>query len=684
MKALRAILTFGIILSGIWFSRADVLEQWYWRNPLPQGNALYNVVFANGTYLALGELGTILTSTDGTNWLTQKSGTTMELRDCAYGGGKYVIVGDHGTVLTSADAINWMPQYPVTFYSLNGITYADGQFVCVGEQTTILTSPDAMTWTTRSSGPWELKDVIHAGGLYVAGGGIDGTVNSIQSRVILTSSNGWSWSARVVGYGQPFTSLAFGNGLFAASTGPDPWNGLTPIWSSSDGINWQPAPGPLTYVSGTTVCYGNGKWILAHGNPNYYLVPGLVFASDDLMSWSPVFTNASPILGICYGNGKFVAANAGGDFVLSSDAESWYDPLHDVGPVALNDLAFLNGQFVGLNSEQFLWSSNGTAWVTTPAPTNTGVLFNVAYGEGRYVAGGELRMVWTSTNGVDWINPATNLSSYPYSSDVRVAYGNGVFVGAAGLQGDILTSDDGDTWSVQSLITNENDYVYFRDITFANGKFVTVSETATATSTDGTNWLVMRTNLYLFAVTGGAGKFVAVGGNTIATSTDGLNWSVQTLPDLGPSVSVADVAFGAGWFVASSITPTYSSNPPKQPGVFWVSSDGYHWSRRSSPASQGLGNIAFGDGTFVVGTRNGGILQSDPLITLSLVSTPAPKIQIFGPHNKSYRIEYRDGLGQANSWLELATTPATNDVTQFTDTSWTNHMNRLYRAAVLP
>ena len=684
MKVFRTILTVGIFLGGIWASRADVLERWYWRNPLPQGNALYNVVFANGTYVALGELGTILTSTDGTNWLTQQSGTTMELRDCAYGGGKYVVVGDHGTVLTSADASNWIPQYPGTFFSLNGITYADGQFVCVGEQTTILTSRDAMTWTARSSGPWELKDVIHAGGLYAAGGGIDGTVNSVQTRVLLTSTDGWSWTTRVLSYGQPFTSLAYGNGLFAASTGPDPWNGLSPLWSSSDGIDWQPATAPLTYVSGTTVCYGNGKWVLTYGNPNYYLVPGQVYSSDDLLNWSPVFTNATPILGICYGNEKFVAANAGGDFLLSSDSENWYDPLPDIGPAALNDLAFLNGQFVGLNYERFLWSSNGAAWTTTSAPTNTGTLFSLTYGKGRYVAGGELRMVWTSTNGLDWINPTTNLSSYPYSSDVQVAYGNGVFVGVAGPQGDILTSDDGDNWTIQSLITNANDYVYFRDITFANGQFVAVSETATATSLDGTNWFVMRTNLYLFAVTGGAGKFVAVGGNIIATSTDGTNWSTQTIPDTGPGTSLADVAFGAGWFIASTVN--YSFNLPllKQPSVFWISADGFHWSRRTSITPQGLVPIAFGDGTFVVGTKNGGILQSDPLIRLGLVSTPAPEIQIFGPHNKSYRIECLDGLGQPNSWWELATTPPTNNVTQFADTTWTNRMNRFYRAVLLP
>ena len=163
------------------------LEQWYWRNPLPQGNALHNVVFENGAHIAVGELGTILSSADGTNWIRQISSTTVDLRDCAYGGGKYVVVGDFGTVLTSTDGVSWTPQYSGTFFSLNGITYADGQFVAVGEQTTILTSPDGATWVQRSSGNWELFDVIHAGATFVAAGGNLASGSTPGMRVLLTS-----------------------------------------------------------------------------------------------------------------------------------------------------------------------------------------------------------------------------------------------------------------------------------------------------------------------------------------------------------------------------------------------------------------------------------------------------------------------------------------------------------------
>lgn len=141
-----AVILAALLLSSLELRSASV-GQWHWRSPLPQGNPLHHVVSANGGYLAVGDLGTILTSTDATNWTGQLSGTMLPLRGCAYGAGTYVVVGDFGTVLTSSNGITWTSHYAGTFYSLNAVTYGAGQFVAVGEQTTILTSPDGANWT---------------------------------------------------------------------------------------------------------------------------------------------------------------------------------------------------------------------------------------------------------------------------------------------------------------------------------------------------------------------------------------------------------------------------------------------------------------------------------------------------------------------------------------------------------
>jgi len=43
-------------------SSADPLDHWHWRNPLPQGNNLLGMAYGNCTFIAVGDLGTILQS----------------------------------------------------------------------------------------------------------------------------------------------------------------------------------------------------------------------------------------------------------------------------------------------------------------------------------------------------------------------------------------------------------------------------------------------------------------------------------------------------------------------------------------------------------------------------------------------------------------------------------------------
>src|ERR1051325_9928812 len=58
---------------------ADALDEWQWRNPLPQGNSVRGLAWGNGVLAAVGDLGTVMTSHDGTNWVRRHSGTSWNL-----------------------------------------------------------------------------------------------------------------------------------------------------------------------------------------------------------------------------------------------------------------------------------------------------------------------------------------------------------------------------------------------------------------------------------------------------------------------------------------------------------------------------------------------------------------------------------------------------------------------------
>ena len=62
-----------------------------------------------------------------------------------YGGGQFVAVGDKGTIVTSTDGYNWGSPSLVATGSLYAIAYGNGVFTAAG--TLCLTSADGVAWT---------------------------------------------------------------------------------------------------------------------------------------------------------------------------------------------------------------------------------------------------------------------------------------------------------------------------------------------------------------------------------------------------------------------------------------------------------------------------------------------------------------------------------------------------------
>ncbi len=116
-------------------------------------NLLWGVAAGNGTMVAVGDRGLILTSADdGRTWVNRDSGTTGWLVSVTYGNGQFVIVGEGGVILTSTNGVSWTPVTgTATKERLNNILFADGKYVAVGEKGTVVTSVDGRAWTLRTT-----------------------------------------------------------------------------------------------------------------------------------------------------------------------------------------------------------------------------------------------------------------------------------------------------------------------------------------------------------------------------------------------------------------------------------------------------------------------------------------------------------------------------------------------------
>jgi hypothetical protein len=131
---------------------------WIWQNPLPQGNTLYGLSFADvNTGKAMGDNGTIVQTTDGgNNWVIQSSGTTNTLYGVSFTDlNQGTVVGASGTILRTTDGGNtWVGQTSGTTDGLLAVSFTDANTgTAVGETETIVRTIDGgNTWIGQASG----------------------------------------------------------------------------------------------------------------------------------------------------------------------------------------------------------------------------------------------------------------------------------------------------------------------------------------------------------------------------------------------------------------------------------------------------------------------------------------------------------------------------------------------------
>jgi hypothetical protein len=142
--------------------KSQILVYKYELNP----KTLYDVIYANGIWVAVGESGTIQTSTTGLDWTTRTSGTTNNLNGITWTGTEFTVVGDNNTVITSSDGISWSgtPIFNVLppVYDVKGADfpygYAPEELVAGNVRDSV-----ALTVTTRPGTNWDAPEYANVG-----------------------------------------------------------------------------------------------------------------------------------------------------------------------------------------------------------------------------------------------------------------------------------------------------------------------------------------------------------------------------------------------------------------------------------------------------------------------------------------------------------------------------------------
>lgn len=182
--------------------------RWTALDPPPTPNTLQGVATRSGRWVAVGDAGTVLTSTNGRDWQARTLPGQPVLSGAAAGTPGWVLTGSRGALFFSPDTGTWTPVTTGTTNWIYRVRWLGDRFVAVGQNGLLLTSPDGLAWTARPSGTsaW-LTDALLAGDLFYVCG-TQGTV--------LVSSNAADWTPVEVPTGKALYGLARRNSQLVA------------------------------------------------------------------------------------------------------------------------------------------------------------------------------------------------------------------------------------------------------------------------------------------------------------------------------------------------------------------------------------------------------------------------------------------------------------------------------------
>jgi len=503
------ILTFMIMVFSGFFYSIFSQHNWVWRVPFPQGNGLISMTWSGSRYVAVGEGGSVITSTDAKTWTMANSKTHNKLNGIIWTGSFFVAVGHSGTIITSMDGINWILRESGTDPYLLSITWGNSKLVAVGGFGVALYSTDGLVWhpSTKNTQS-QLRSVVWTGKRFIAVG-MDKDHYGPGNGMILTSEDGISWVKRNRIKTDLLNSIAW-NGQIACAVGIG-----NMILTSVDGILWKTNSiddgGPMSFVVWT------GKEFIAGGYRDS------VFVSSNAANWRPYKTNRNEYATVFYvNNNMFALTNT---VLMSKDGIIWDNSTDTVQNGAMRAIAWSGTLYVAVGDNGIaLISIDGTIWKKIIIGTDK-VLNSIVWTGNQFVAVGETAGIFTSSDGEVWTQRVEAMNSN-YKAVIK-ADNKIVVVGNR-----IATSTDGMDWTIRYRGNNATAAAYGKSLIA-----VTCRDGNILTSKNGVDWDVRKTgtSIPLNTIIWNGAKFVAFGsrrsnggsdidGDSVAISDDGINW----------------------------------------------------------------------------------------------------------------------------------------------------------------
>lgn len=356
---------------------------------IPSEETLYGVGYSNNLWLAAGERGTLLSSTDGLNWTRRESGTDFALRGAIWDGTHFTLVGDGGVILDSGDGILWTLQNPGTRASLEDVDGGGLGLMAVGEEGTVRFSADGQNWQdgTFTAGQ-RFLGVATNGSVFVKVGQ--------RGNLLSSANNGASWTTRFSQENQTLNAVIHGNIFVAVGS-------QGTILSSSNGTSWTERSTPTTRDL-RAVAYHGSEW-RAVGQD------GVILGSSNGTNWQLVQSGPGTSLrGVTHNGNYWIAVGDRGTIWLSVNGNDW-SAVPSPTKHTLHAITAGGGTTFAVGSSgTLLTSADGLVWETRHTRVSANLL-GATYNDGLLIAVGGMGTILTSvaleTVGTPEISPDT-------------------------------------------------------------------------------------------------------------------------------------------------------------------------------------------------------------------------------------------------------------------------------------
>jgi photosystem II stability/assembly factor-like uncharacterized protein len=517
-------------------------QSWFWQNPYPQGNDLYDVSFIDSLHgWAIGDYCTIIKTTDGgNNWSVIYIEPDKDIKNICFLDEKRGFIGsDSGRILITNDGgNNWEIYqtnnkgsiYGKAFFldSLNGWLEGDLQ-----------TTDGGNTWFTTGQSLYSICFVDSINGWAFSFSGI-----------IHTKDGGKTWTQQF-GYDGPYTltSLSFGDTL----------NG----WA----VGWE------------------------FDNQKGYAVGIVIHTSDGGINWTKpnigLPEGPSGLNGVFFSDGKHGCISGGVIMYTSDGGNTWSQRLDTAHSLRLLFSDKRHGWSVGDHGYIYNTSDGGQNWAEQSRGTRNS-LFTIFFTDSLngWAAGDYGTIIHTTDGGSHW---QIQIDSLPYDYNINsimfTNLNNGIAIGNYGYGVIFKTTDGGNHWIQQNLHINNFFYSLYL-IDSLNGWVVGDGGIILKTTDGGIKWtLHVYDSTIIFRsicfINEKDGWIVGHKGTIIYTTDGGNNWNKRVYSTNEDFYSIYFLDSSKGWISGKNGT------------ILKTTDGGLNWIQMKSGITDYLFDITF-------------------------------------------------------------------------------------------